>query len=137
MKIWHTIWKGYNPHYEVRYIDRVLQESKAAFAWQHKFWNISQGNENQEYPAIQVMGMTSIMEPEEAGSRLDITIETELTALKRMAEGFTILQYPTKSMRIMTYQHVGKHAVCRLDETRKIGSEDNFAGPFMKNLASP
>jgi hypothetical protein len=58
IKIWHTIWKGYNSHYEVHYVDRVIQELKAAFAWHHKFWNISQGNENQEYTSIQVMGMT-------------------------------------------------------------------------------
>eukprot|EP00957_Ditylum_brightwellii_P179257 13655895-Ditylum_brightwellii.AAC.1 len=41
------------------------------------------------------------MEPEAAGSCLDITIGAELTALKRTAEEFNILQYHMRSMRIM------------------------------------
>ena len=41
------------------------------------------------------------MEPEAAGSHIDTTIGAELTALKRMAEEFTILQCHTRSMRIM------------------------------------
>jgi len=41
------------------------------------------------------------MEPEAAGGHLGITIGVELTALKRMAEEFTILQYHTRSMRMM------------------------------------
>eukprot|EP00957_Ditylum_brightwellii_P058724 4453231-Ditylum_brightwellii.AAC.1 len=59
------------------------------------------------------------MEPEVAGSRLDITIGVELTALKRATEKFSILQYHIRSMRIMASQ------------------EENFAGPFMKALARP
>eukprot|EP00957_Ditylum_brightwellii_P004366 331228-Ditylum_brightwellii.AAC.1 len=73
------------------------------------------------------------MEPEAAGSHLDTTIGAERTALKRMAEEFTRLQYHMRSMRIM----VRKPVICGMDETRKIGSEDYFAGPFTKNLASP
>eukprot|EP00957_Ditylum_brightwellii_P054912 4161684-Ditylum_brightwellii.AAC.1 len=46
----------------------------------HTIWK---GNENQEYPAMQVIGMIIKMELEAAGSHLDITLETELTALKR------------------------------------------------------
>eukprot|EP00957_Ditylum_brightwellii_P133881 10209081-Ditylum_brightwellii.AAC.1 len=60
------------------------------------------------------------MEPEMEGSHLDITIRADLTALKRMAEEFIILQY-----------HM------RIDGTKKIGSRDIFAGPFVKALASP
>eukprot|EP00957_Ditylum_brightwellii_P190685 14516222-Ditylum_brightwellii.AAC.1 len=60
------------------------------------------------------------MEPEVAGSRLDTTIGAMLTALKRTAEGFIILQYYTKSMRIMAYCHVKKHVEYRMDETRKL-----------------
>eukprot|EP00957_Ditylum_brightwellii_P116161 8861154-Ditylum_brightwellii.AAC.1 len=77
------------------------------------------------------------MEPEAAGSHLDITIGVELTVLKRTVEEFIMLQYHRRSMRIMAYHHVGKHVVCGMDETRKIGSEDNFGGLFMKELASP
>eukprot|EP00957_Ditylum_brightwellii_P067756 5142724-Ditylum_brightwellii.AAC.1 len=77
------------------------------------------------------------MEPDVAGSRPDITIGAELTALKRTIEDFTILQYHMRSMRIMAYHHVGKHVVCGMDEMRKIRSGDNFAGPFVKDLASP
>eukprot|EP00957_Ditylum_brightwellii_P164502 12524158-Ditylum_brightwellii.AAC.1 len=76
------------------------------------------------------------MEPEVAGCHLGKTIETEITALKRMAEEFTMLQYHTRTMRIMAYHCVGKHVVCRMDETRKIRSGDNFAGSFVKVLAS-
>jgi hypothetical protein len=43
----------------------------------------------------------SKMEPEMTGSHLDKTIETEITALKKMAEEFTMLQYQTRTMRIM------------------------------------
>eukprot|EP00957_Ditylum_brightwellii_P117018 8925952-Ditylum_brightwellii.AAC.1 len=35
------------------------------------------------------------------------------------------------------YHHVGKHFVCGMDEAKKIGSEDSFAGSFMKNTTSP
>eukprot|EP00957_Ditylum_brightwellii_P200085 15253013-Ditylum_brightwellii.AAC.1 len=77
------------------------------------------------------------MEPEVAGSHLGITIGAEPTALKRMTEGITILQYHTRSMRNMAYFHVRKHVVCKMDGTRKIGLRDNFAGPFVKALASP
>eukprot|EP00957_Ditylum_brightwellii_P105560 8047249-Ditylum_brightwellii.AAC.1 len=66
------------------------------------------------------------MEPEAAGGHLDITIGVELTALKRMAEEFTILQYHTRSMRMMAYHNVGKHVVCGMDGTRKICSRDNL-----------
>eukprot|EP00957_Ditylum_brightwellii_P016798 1264530-Ditylum_brightwellii.AAC.1 len=99
--MWHIIWKGYNPYYEVHCSDKLLWELKAAFAWQHKFWKISHQNENQEYPAIQVMGMTGIMEPEAAGSCLDITTAAKLTALKRTLDEFTTLQYHTRSRTIM------------------------------------
>ena len=44
------------------------------------------------------------MEPEAAGSHIDTTIGAELTALKRMAEEFTILQCHTRSMRIMVIE---------------------------------
>eukprot|EP00957_Ditylum_brightwellii_P188909 14380149-Ditylum_brightwellii.AAC.1 len=78
------------------------------------------------------------MEPEAAGNHLDIIIGAELTALKRTLEELTILQYHKRSMRIIvTYQHVGKHVVCEMDETRNIGSEDDLGGPFAKNSASP
>eukprot|EP00957_Ditylum_brightwellii_P024353 1837419-Ditylum_brightwellii.AAC.1 len=59
------------------------------------------------------------MGPEVAGSCLDITIGEELAVLKRMLEEFTKLQYHTRSMRIMAYQHVGKHVACGMEETRK------------------
>eukprot|EP00957_Ditylum_brightwellii_P209451 15361831-Ditylum_brightwellii.AAC.1 len=62
------------------------------------------------------------MEPEAAGSCLDITTGAELTALKRTLEEFTILQYLMRSRRIMACHHVGKHVVCRMNETRKTGS---------------
>eukprot|EP00957_Ditylum_brightwellii_P090466 6889369-Ditylum_brightwellii.AAC.1 len=62
------------------------------------------------------------MEPEAAGSCLYITIGEELTALKRTLEEFTILQYHMRSRRIMAYNHAGKHGVCGMNETRKIGS---------------
>eukprot|EP00957_Ditylum_brightwellii_P193068 14700486-Ditylum_brightwellii.AAC.1 len=62
------------------------------------------------------------MEPEAAGSCLDITIGADLTALKRMAEEFTVLQYHARSMRIMAYHHIGKHVVCGMDGIRKIGA---------------
>eukprot|EP00957_Ditylum_brightwellii_P014788 1114962-Ditylum_brightwellii.AAC.1 len=74
------------------------------------------------------------MEPDVAGSHLDITFGAELTAMKRTVKEFTILQYHMKSMRIMAYHHVGKHVVCGMDEMRKIGSGNNFAGPFVKDL---
>eukprot|EP00957_Ditylum_brightwellii_P108325 8263819-Ditylum_brightwellii.AAC.1 len=86
------------------------------------------------------------MEPEAAGSCLDTTIGAELTALKRTAEGFTTLQYYTRSMRIIAsesahtlwaYCHVRKRVKCRMDIMRKIGSRNNFTGPFKKALASP
>eukprot|EP00957_Ditylum_brightwellii_P118926 9070558-Ditylum_brightwellii.AAC.1 len=77
------------------------------------------------------------MEPEAAGSHLGTTIGAKLTALKRTAEAFTILQYYMRSMRIMAYCHVRKHVECRMDGTRKIGSRNNFAGPFVEALASP
>eukprot|EP00957_Ditylum_brightwellii_P173191 13184324-Ditylum_brightwellii.AAC.1 len=62
------------------------------------------------------------MEPEAAGSRLDTTIGADLTALKRTAEGFIILQYYTRSMRIMDRWN------------KEIGSRNNFAGPFVEAL---
>eukprot|EP00957_Ditylum_brightwellii_P195565 14901627-Ditylum_brightwellii.AAC.1 len=77
------------------------------------------------------------MEPEAAGSRLDTTIGADCTALKRTAEGFTILQYYTRSMRIMAYCHVRKHVECRMDGMRKISSRNNFASSFVGALASP
>eukprot|EP00957_Ditylum_brightwellii_P125097 9536143-Ditylum_brightwellii.AAC.1 len=70
------------------------------------------------------------MESDTAGSHLGITIEAELTTLKKLTVEFTILQHHTRSMKIMTNQHVGKHVVCGMDETRIFGSGDNFAGPL-------
>eukprot|EP00957_Ditylum_brightwellii_P025703 1944439-Ditylum_brightwellii.AAC.1 len=61
------------------------------------------------------------MEPEVAGSHLDITIGAELTALKRTVEELTILQYHMRSMRIMAYHHVGKHVLCRWMKQGKSG----------------
>eukprot|EP00957_Ditylum_brightwellii_P140241 10685494-Ditylum_brightwellii.AAC.1 len=75
------------------------------------------------------------MEPEAAGRRLDTTIGAELTTLKRTAEGFTILQYYTRSVGIMAFCHARKHVECRMDGTRKIGSKNNFAGPYVEALA--
>eukprot|EP00957_Ditylum_brightwellii_P184254 14034076-Ditylum_brightwellii.AAC.1 len=68
---------------------------------QHRSWAWQGNRETHYWNTVCCMIKGRKTEPEAAGSRLGITIGAELTALKRTVEGFTILQYYTRSTRIM------------------------------------